>query len=139
MTVSTMFDPLALVEFGDAAAVRPATPPLSPSVAALAAYLNGGADGGVLGTPAKAAAWIERLAAGLGDVEVTIAERGVIALRVGDDAWPVLLFRASAVAAQVCRVCGCTAELRCHGGCRFSTPNLCSKCVAAQALDAAGA
>ncbi|HEY0075554.1 MAG TPA: hypothetical protein VGB77_15760 [Abditibacteriaceae bacterium] len=33
---------------------------------------------------------------------------------------------------MVCRVCGCTNEAACNGGCSWAEPNLCSECHARQ-------
>lgn len=36
---------------------------------------------------------------------------------------------------QVCRVCGCTWDHACPGGCYWVEPNLCSKCMGKQAYN----
>lgn len=56
-------------------------------------------------------------------------------LRAGD---PLAAMRELAVAAKrfaaalpkACRVCGCTTERSCEGGCNWIAPGLCSSCAA---------
>jgi hypothetical protein len=137
VNASQLFDPMALAEFGDAGGRRVAGPPLPRKVAELAAYLDGARSRGgegVLATPAKVKAWIELLTGDRAGREVTIFERGVIALRIDPTSWPVVLFRPSGWETRICRLCGCTPDLVCVGGCMSVGASLCSRCVAVKTI-----
>jgi hypothetical protein len=137
---SQLFDPFAVVQFTDLVGARRADPPLPGPVRELAAYLDSESDelGGVLATPAKVREVILALTADLPDREVSIGEAsGVIALKLGDVGWPVVLCRPAAIDCRVCLVCGCTPDLRCRRGCSLVTDTLCSACVARLAIGGA--
>lgn len=134
MTASQTFDPFGAVRFSDAGGFSSADPTFLPKVAGLVRYLVGD----VLGTPAKAAEWLELLTAELPDREVVVSELGVISLRVVDDGWAVLVFRPVDSNIRVCKACGCTDDLGCNGGCRWVKPGLCSSCDAVLRLSPDG-
>jgi hypothetical protein len=46
-----------------------------------------------------------------------------------------LLVLMSPMAGGVCRVCGCTDEWGCPGGCYWVEPDLCSDCVGVRAVE----
>ena len=85
-----------------------------------------------IATPAKVRAWIRHLLAEEGvEGEVRVSESGLVALRVGDEAWALLGFTfVTNPDVRVCGVCGCTDDLGCWGGasCRWATEDLCTHC-----------
>lgn len=127
MLAAQSFDELVPVRWSRPAALYPRAaglPALPPRVRDLALYLAG-----IAATPAKVREWLRLLTAqDGGDVEVAVDPSGVVALRIGDDAWPVAAFAARGLDVRACRVCGCTDELGCCGGCTWAGADLCSQC-----------
>ena len=50
----------------------------------------------------------------------------------GPECWQ-RYFRERARSEQICRVCGCTQDNACEGGCSWEEPDLCSSCAAKSA------
>lgn len=99
-----------------------------PQVRALARYLDG-----QVATPRKVASVLQELMGPHADREVRLVTRrpcdGLVVLRIEDLAWPMLAWESlTKTEVRVCRVCGCTQDLGCRGGCYWIRPDLCSSC-----------